>query len=1057
MEMADPNENPSHLTLPANQAALAPFPPGCPVLVNVGSESSGGETYLGQIHSVYIDLGSATRDNFYRVRPSAPTEADSDLRSAPESALKYAPGCTVTADASALPPFVTEGGGDARNATVISCVSGSSSRYYLLDVAPGPDDSWTNIQSTVPADAVRYRDLGEEVSNVPAAQPAAAAAAAAGAANDDNPAWIISPHPHTIPADEDGSLISSLCAPPVPSISFDTDANKSRKRSAGQLEDRGGGSSTLSPMPTDSSISVASKDATSEEVVRRINIPESVDVNKIKGALVGPEYKINQRMQAKFRVTISILGLEDVIGPPPDGVIAVEPFTKLGPIAFKAGDKCVMIRGSNRKVHDAAKVVIHMLANKCYDGDDKDALTRELRVVRQVRKKAESPRAMSESLPPPTKKVKTGPTEGLDAAKSIPIGAATSPKREWSPPIDEDPQPEITGDGQSRPSQQPSYYGRAIDGVTQQNNRDAEMHPHGPLRLVSSPVWVGSDAVRKANDWRVIVKSPIPVASVYGCLVGKGGENMKHLESKFSKVFFNIRGEGLRSKKGAQSEGPLRVEVEGNDKGHVLFAARHVADILDYGPLDERVPTDSASCQRLDTTRESGRSRLDQSSTSVMPSAQRQLIMGKPFFDGRDWGLEVLSPLDPNWTPAATPLGNTRTFKLLIGEGGSRKKGLLAMFPGPCSFCLRGDGIKDQNGMPTDGPLRLFIKSPHSELVGNFAEHIAGVLVNEEAGDGLNSNGHHQAEDYYGPTGATPNFATNAHSTTSALNPRDLFIGTPRYDDQTSTWSLEARSPVDEHTAFGCLIGDGGKTKRDIISRFNFQSSKIYFCLRGDGIRSKGGVDTSGPLRVFVQGPDSKFVVSAADHLAGILLEQHQAQDAATRSNTNYRVDPRSYDHYGGGSGFGNCGGGGGDDEPERHREQMYPPSFHNETSHGPHNPMQLLGEPFYARSMSRWAVQVHSPLGEQPLFNVIVGDGGVNKKKLTRAFPNAFFTIAGRGVRSNGSVPRTRSDEPLHVLVEASDQEYLLKAASHVAAIVSDVARSSAASDQLRRGRFFL
>ena len=173
-------QDPTHLTLPANQAALAPFPPSCPVLVNVGGDSSGGETYLGQIHSVYIDLGSANRDNFYRVRPSAsaaaPAEADSDLRSAPESALKYAPGCTVTASASALPPFVAEGGGDARNATVISCVSGSSSRYYLLDVAPGPDDSWTNIQSTVPADAVRYRDLGDEVSNVPAAQPAAAVA-----------------------------------------------------------------------------------------------------------------------------------------------------------------------------------------------------------------------------------------------------------------------------------------------------------------------------------------------------------------------------------------------------------------------------------------------------------------------------------------------------------------------------------------------------------------------------------------------------------------------------------------------------------------------------------------------------------------------------------------------------------------------------------------------------------------------------------------------------------------------------------------------------------------
>ena len=117
---------------------------------------------------------------------------------------------------------------------------------------------------------------------------------------------------------------------------------------------------------------------------------------------------------------------------------------------------------------------------------------------------------------------------------------------------------------------------------------------------------------------------------------------------------------------------------------------------------------------------------------------------------------------------------------------------------------------------------------------------------------------------------------------------------------------------------------------------------------------------------------------------------------------------------------------------------------FHNEPSHGPYSPMQLLGEPFH--SEMGWAVQVHSPLDEQPLFNVIVGKGGGKKKKLTRAFPDAFVTIAGRGVRRNACVGGIYSDEPLHVLVEAPGREYLLKAASHVAAIVSDAAGSSSA-----------
>jgi len=827
-----------------------------------------------------------------------------------------------------------------------------------LDVAPGPDDSWTNIQSTVPADAVRYRDpaIGE---------------------GDGRPARVISPHLHTIPADEDGSLNSSSKAPPIASITIDTNRKRPAEASAGELDVDDGGSSTLSPMMSASahgSASINSNDAISEEVVRRIDIPDSVDTNKIQGALVGPDFKIKQRMQAKFHVTIAILGLGDTISDAGDPTVI---FSKLGPIAFKAGDKCIMIQGSERKVHDAAKVVIHVLANKCYDGDNKDALVRELRVVRKVRKKIESPRALSESLPSPTKRVKTGPTEGFDAAESGPTGAATPPHRGWSPPIEEDPQPDIvsTGDGQIGPrsksppplhplfigrprflgntwtmdlrspydrnalfgriigqgaskkreiinmfdgkislsilgdpirisikgpdqeiveraaehvadlldrkgpdamsqsiSQPPSYYGRAIDDVSQQHSHhsflpsssgdpsreDAEIYPRGPMRLVSSPVWVGS---HRAKDWQVIVKSSISEADLFGRLVGEGGENMKHLESKFREVYFSIRGRGIRLKNGTISEGRLRVEVEGNDKERVLFAARHVADILDSRPLNDRVPTDSASRQHFDKASEPGRRHLDQSSTSVMPSAQRQLIMGKPSYDGQNWSLEVLTPLDPNWTPAVTPLGNTRTFKLLIGEGGSRKKELLAMFSRACFFCLRGGGIRDQDGMLTDGPLRLLIKSPQSEVVVNFAEHISGLLVNEEAGDGLKSNRHHHnAEDYYGRGGSpSSNLCLPAPAT-----PVDTQYGTQEW--KTVVYVSFNRLGHKQAIYFGSVVGKGGSILRDLMRQFG-----VRIKILGEGVTSDDVEHhPRDPMNARIVGPSRQSVDNAALHIARI-------------------------------------------------------------------------------------------------------------------------------------------------------------------------------------------
>ena len=204
--------------------------------------------------------------------------------------------------------------------------------------------------------------------------------------------------------------------------------------------------------------------------------------------------------------------------------------------------------------------------------------------------------------------------------------------------------------------------------------------------------------------------------------------------------------------------------------------------------------------------------------------------MGDASFDGGQWHVEVKSPLDPKWDATTTPLGSTETFKRIIGEGGSKKKEFLARFKGGCFFCLRGGGIYDQSKMPTDGPLRVYIKGSDLAVVESAAGYFSQVLMNGVAENGLIS----QSEDYYGPTGANPSQRqariVRAQPTSAA---RDLLSGKPLYDDQSSTWFLDVFSPLDQYSTFGCIIGEGGKEKQKLIHMFDrkvlFFSGEMVF------------------------------------------------------------------------------------------------------------------------------------------------------------------------------------------------------------------------------------
>ena len=1018
--------NPALLTLPDSQAALAPFPPGCPVLVSgSGDETSAAaspQAYLGQVHSVYIDLGSTTRDNFYRVRPSS--AAATELRSAAESALKYAPGCTVTVDASALPPFVTEGGGeDTRDATIISCVGGGvsgSNNYYLLDVVPGPSDSWTNIQSTVPMDSVRYRAPVVE-DNEPDQD-----------GDQDNRA-INNPHPHMIPADEDGSLNSSSKAPPVASIAFNSTA--SRKRPA-QLDTDDGNSSTLSPMPTDGSISVASSNAIVDEIVRRIDVPDTIDASKVKGALVGPDCKINKRMQTKFRVSISILGLDDAVTSS-----VVESFSKLGPISYKVGDKCIMIQGSERRVHDAAKVVIHMLVNKCYDGKEKDTLMRKLRVVRQVRKKAEPspPRASARpDLPSPTKKIKTGPTVAEGDAASLAIAAVKDPvERGWSPPIEDDSQPQIDSTGSAQSAQpvghsQPhscaetklptpvphgnqlrtvlwapiekyppntDFFGpiMGIGGATLREvqrkysveislrgigiqSRDAASAKQKLHVIITGNSRIGVDgaAVHILKEWErttkiVEIKSPVGLSLTYDLIIGDRGRKQQALVKKFNgKCLFGLRGSGVGGKNIVQhddSSGPLRVVIQGSDESLIDEAATYVRRIL-----EDRIEEDILHNDRKTKPRQ------------LLPSVCQQLIMGKPSFDGQQWNIGVKSSLDPGWSGSKIPLSSTETFKRIIGEGGSKKRELTAMFKGLCFFCLRGDGIFDQTKMPTGGPLRVHINGPDLAAVESAAGHISKMLVSDIASIGPSSNpqrienygGHIQYEREGKHGKRVARFSEH-------LSHDELRLNQPFWNG--AQWETAVESPIPEKTLFDVIVGPSGRNKKLLTQKFHL----AYFTICGEGIYKKDGRCSNGPLRVCVQANDKDYTLRAARYISDLL------------DNVS---GPHKY-----------------------HRDNEHQCNYDSTPSRGTR---QQMIEPYH--DGKEWMISIRSQICEDTLFDTIIGRDSEKKREILSKFSNIFIFVTGGGIRGTDG---RRDDGPLRVVIRGPRRDEVAAASNHVADLI--------------------
>ena len=331
--------------------------------------------------------------------------------------------------------------------------------------------------------------------------------------------------------------------------------------------------------------------------------------------LVGPDYKIKQKMQAKLNVSIFILGLDDILGPPPAGANAMEILGKVGHLSPKAGDKCIMIRGSERKVHDASKVIIHILVERCYEGKDKDTLKRSLRVVRQVRKKAKpsspskaktsrqivtSPAAAAPAPPrhqsnedEPT--TMTPGTDGATAAatsfqrtdtsslKAISSTSAAVPSA-TGPPLPEKGTPHEKKKSFSYLSLatelQPDQITGGNSSLSYSGTSSRVAPPPGMSLIMNEPTFSTA-----AGAWICKVRSPpgFDWKSLFQCHHGQ----KKQWAQLFPRCAFTVRGPGIRNSDGSTggADSILCVEIDCRGDGFenkniVANAANYVARVL---------------------------------------------------------------------------------------------------------------------------------------------------------------------------------------------------------------------------------------------------------------------------------------------------------------------------------------------------------------------------------------------------------------------------------------------------------------------------------------------
>jgi len=635
-------------------------------------------------------------------------------------------------DASSLPPFVTEhdttnnrnnndGGGNdnesnrRRDAKIISSIASASpgsSFYYLISILPGPNDPWKNMQCTVPSTALCYRppvesagdDPDEDVHLPPPvlaetrndetknskeeekedggrAPPSSTEAGAAADAAEES-VRVISPQPpNTVSSrkvndDESGS---GLLPGVVPSAGAVNTANKEIAKGEDHPHDYPTRTTVRVPAPVAAVSSGQKRSRDPNElvsvgdVVRRIDIADGLDSRMVQNALIGPDRKIHQKMQAKLGAAIHVLGIGGD-STPDASTSYLESFAKLGDLSPKTGDRCVMICGDKRKVHEASKVVIHILVDKCYTGGDdnneKEELKKELRIVRQVRKK-----------------------EGLSLTISSTSSSLSSISASTDRPAVDPVNIELEQNHHPQKDQQPPPMKRqATIAAIEKAREDSGWSPspdepyYGPAsqipstaRLVHPTITISDSIQFNGENWVAKIRSPsgFDFFGLYDTVVPK------NIKEKFGRIRVCLLGGAAHSDQ--DKDLPLHVHLEGPGRLSIERAAEHVTRLL--------VSDHHKDCEQ---------------------QQEQKHLQEAPHFDGKEWVAHVSSPV-----------GRNELFAIVIGPGAEKKKQLISRF-NRC-YILLVDGR-------SDGPPRVVIKHKDRSVVEAAASHVMTMITDYQKG-----------------------------------------------------------------------------------------------------------------------------------------------------------------------------------------------------------------------------------------------------------------------------------------------------------------------------------